>query len=78
LKGVDTVYNYNLNNPTTPGGGAASEPLEALFGKTASATVYWAGASSSYNAPSQIEQAFGHLQPDHFIQLSEGDGLSTG
>jgi hypothetical protein len=51
VKGVDTVYNYNLNNPTSVlGGGTISEPLDALFGKTASATVYWAGASSSYNA----------------------------
>jgi Carboxypeptidase regulatory-like domain len=50
LHGVDTVYNYNMNNPSTLGGGTASEPLDVLFGKTASATVYWAGASSSYNA----------------------------
>jgi hypothetical protein len=51
LKGVDTVYNWNLNNPTSViGGGTASEPLDQLFGKTASATVYWAGASSTYNA----------------------------
>jgi hypothetical protein len=50
LKGVDTVYNYNMNNPNTLGGGTASEPLDQLFGKTASATEYWAGASSSYNA----------------------------
>src|SRR5580658_6912385 len=40
-----------MNNPTTVlGGGTASEPLDALFGKTASATVIWAGASSTYNA----------------------------
>jgi hypothetical protein len=51
LKGVDTQYSYNMNQPTSVlGGGTASEPLDALFGKTASATVIWAGASSTYNA----------------------------
>jgi len=51
LHGVDTVSTYNLNAPTsTIGGGTASEPLNILFGKTAAATLYFAGYSSSYHA----------------------------
>lgn len=51
LKGVDTQYSYNMNQSTSVLGTAnAGEPLDAAFGKTASATVIWAGASSTYNA----------------------------
>jgi len=50
LKGVDTQYSYNMNQSTSVlGTGTAGEPLNAAFGKTASATVIWAGASSTYN-----------------------------
>jgi hypothetical protein len=49
--GVDTVAQYNLNtNLTTIGGGTAGQPLNQLFGKTAGATLWFAGYSSSYNA----------------------------
>jgi hypothetical protein len=51
LKGTDTVATWNLNAPTSQlGGGTASEPLDIAFGKTAGATLYWAGFSSTYNA----------------------------
>lgn len=50
LHGVDTAAQWNLNAPTSViGGGTASEPLDILFGKTAGATLYWDGFSSSYN-----------------------------
>ena len=51
VHGVDTVANYNMNSPMSVlGGGTASEPLNILYGKTAGATLRWAGYSSSYNA----------------------------
>jgi hypothetical protein len=52
VHGVDTVANVNLNNPFSGplGMGTASQPLYALFGKTAGATLRWAGYSSSYHA----------------------------
>jgi hypothetical protein len=51
LHGVDTVAMWNLNAPTSVvGGGTASEPLDILFGKTAAATLYWEGFSSTYHA----------------------------
>ena len=49
--GVDTVAQYNLNtNVNTIGGGTAGQPLNQAFGKTAGATLYFGGYSSSYNA----------------------------
>ena len=49
--GVDTVAQYNLNtNVNTVGGGTAGQPLNQAFGKTAGATLYFGGYSSSYNA----------------------------
>ncbi|HKE20812.1 MAG TPA: TonB-dependent receptor [Bryobacteraceae bacterium] len=52
VHGVDSVANINLNNPFSGplGLGSASQPLNILFGKTASATLRWAGYSSSYQA----------------------------
>jgi hypothetical protein len=51
LKGTDTVAQWNLNAPTSVlGGGTASMPLDIAFGKTAGATEYWDGFSSTYNA----------------------------
>ena len=51
VHGVDTVANYNMNSPRSVlGGGTASEPLNILYGKTAGATLRWAGYSSSYHA----------------------------
>ena len=50
LHGVDTAATWNLNAPTSViGGGTASEPLDIAFGKTAAATLYWDGFSSTYN-----------------------------
>ncbi len=61
--GVDTVAQYNLNAPTSViGGGTASQPLNILFGKTAAATLYFAGYSSSYNALQvKFDRKFGNF-----------------
>jgi hypothetical protein len=61
LHGVDTVSTWNLNAPTSVvGGGTASQPLDILFGKTAAATLYWEGFSSSYNAlQAKLDRHFG-------------------
>ena len=48
--GVDTGGAYNLNAATTAGGGNASLPEFASFGRTASTTLYFAGYSNSYNS----------------------------
>lgn len=87
VHGVDTVYNYNLNNPSTIGGGTASEPLDEAFGKTASATVYWAGASSSYNglqvkldrrsATFNLTTSFSYQKAMDFQQDDDGAPLWT-
>jgi hypothetical protein len=68
LHGVDTVANINLNNPfSTIGGGTATEPLDILYGKTASTTLYWAGYSSTYNAlQMKLDRRFG----DFFLLTS--------
>ncbi|HXS98462.1 MAG TPA: carboxypeptidase regulatory-like domain-containing protein [Candidatus Limnocylindrales bacterium] len=53
VHGVDTVANINVNNPMSAsqlGLGNAAEPLNILYGKTASVTLRWAGYSSSYNS----------------------------
>jgi hypothetical protein len=51
LHGVDTIGQYNLNTSTTTlGQGTAGQPLDILFGKTAGATLFWPGYSSSYEA----------------------------
>jgi hypothetical protein len=51
LHGVDTAAQYNLNGSTTTlGTGTAGQPLNMLYGKTAGATLFWDGFSSSYNA----------------------------
>ncbi|HEY3939601.1 MAG TPA: TonB-dependent receptor [Bryobacteraceae bacterium] len=66
--GVDTVAQYNLNtNLTTIGGGTAGQPLNQLFGKTAGATLWFAGYSSSYNA---LQVKFDH-------RLGAGLSLTT-
>ncbi|MDE3195259.1 MAG: TonB-dependent receptor [Acidobacteriota bacterium] len=49
--GVDSVYSYNLNQPTTVlGGGTASKPLNILYKRTADTTIYWVGGSTHYDA----------------------------
>jgi hypothetical protein len=51
VHGVDTAAQFNLNtNTSTIGGGTAGQPLNILYGKTAGATLFWDGFSSSYNA----------------------------
>jgi len=49
--GVDSVYQYNMNQPTTVlGGGNNSKPLFLQFGRTADTTIYFVGGSTHYNA----------------------------
>jgi hypothetical protein len=48
--GVDSVVAYNLNAATTAGGGNASLPEFAAFGRTAASNLYWQGFSNMYNA----------------------------
>jgi hypothetical protein len=48
--GVDSVVGYNLNAATTAGGGNASLPQFAAYGRTAGTTLYWQGFSNMYNA----------------------------
>jgi hypothetical protein len=47
--GVDQPVNYALNASTTLGGGVASQPLYAKFGKKASVDDRYVGYSSMYN-----------------------------
>ena len=47
---VDSVVAYNLNAATTAGGGNASLPQFAAYGRTAGSTLYWQGFSNMYNA----------------------------
>jgi hypothetical protein len=63
VHGVDTAAQENLNSPfSVLGGGTASEPLDMAYGKTASATLYFAGFSSSYNAlQAKVNRTFGDL-----------------
>jgi hypothetical protein len=66
--GVDTVAQYNLNTDLSAiGTGTAGQPLNQLFGKTAGATLYFAGYSSSYNA---LQVKFDH-------RLGAGLSLTT-
>jgi hypothetical protein len=61
VHGVDTVANINLNNPFSGplGLGTASQPLYQAYGKTAGATLRWAGYSSSYNGlQAKIDRRF--------------------
>jgi hypothetical protein len=51
--GVDSVVQYNLNNPTDPsaiGLGSNVKPLFLKYGRTADTTIYFVGASTHYNA----------------------------
>ena len=47
---VDSVVAYNLNAATTAGGGNASLPQFAAYGRTAGSTLYWQGFSNLYNS----------------------------
>jgi hypothetical protein len=48
--GVDSVVAYNLNAATVAGGGNASLPQFASFGRTGASNLYFQGFSSHYNA----------------------------
>jgi hypothetical protein len=48
--GVDSAVEYNLNAATVAGGGNASLPQFAAFGRTGSSTLFFQGFSSRYNA----------------------------
>jgi Carboxypeptidase regulatory-like domain len=48
--GVDISGSQNINLPTTFGGGAASEPENILFGRTAATNQYFLGFSSNYQS----------------------------
>jgi hypothetical protein len=65
--GVNQPAQYNLNASTTLGGGVASQPLNAQFGKKASVTEYFVGYSSMYNG----------LQVKLDKRFSGGFGLTT-
>jgi hypothetical protein len=48
--GSHMASGQNINDPSTYDGGAASDPENASFGRTASTTEYYLGFSSNYNA----------------------------
>jgi len=81
VHGVDTVANVNLNNTTNPsqlGLGTASQPLFALYGKTASATLRWQGFSSSYNALQvKLDRRMSDLTMTTAFNWGKGMGYQT-
>ncbi len=79
VHGVDTVANYNLNSPfSTLGLGTASEPLNILYGKTASATLRWAGYSSSYNSLQvKLDRRFSDLMITTAFTWGKGMSFQT-
>ncbi len=80
VHGVDTVANIDLNNPfSTLGGGTASKPLNILYGKTASATLRWAGYSSSYNSlQAKLDRRFGNLVVNTVFTYGKAMNYQTG
>ena len=48
--GVDISSAQNINLPSTYGGGAASQPENILFGRTANTNQYFLGMSSNYQS----------------------------
>jgi hypothetical protein len=80
VHGVDTVANYNMNSPmSTLGGGTASEPLNILYGKTAGATLRWAGYSSSYNAlQAKVDRRFSDLTVTTSFSWGKAMSYQTG
>jgi len=60
--GLDSVVQYNLNQPTTVlGGGNASKPLNIAFKRTADTTIYFVGMSTSYNSlQAKLNRRFAH------------------
>jgi hypothetical protein len=63
LHGVDIAAQENLNSPFSQlGGGTASQPLNVAYGKTASATLFFSGYSSTYHAlQAKMNRTFGDL-----------------
>ena len=82
LHGVDTVANVNINTPTSAsalGLGNAGEPLNILYGKTASATLRWQGFSSSYNALQvKLDRRMSDLTITTAFNWGKGMGYQTG
>ncbi|MEO8026312.1 MAG: TonB-dependent receptor [Bryobacteraceae bacterium] len=48
--GVHSVVQYNLNAATTAGGGNASQPQFAKYGRTGASNLFFGGFSNMYNA----------------------------
>ena len=48
--GTDISGSQNINNPSTYGGGSASDPEDAPFGRTAATNEYFLGFSSNYQS----------------------------
>jgi hypothetical protein len=48
--GTHMASGQNINDPSTYDGGAASDPEDATFGRTASTTEYYLGFSSNYDS----------------------------
>jgi hypothetical protein len=80
IHGVDTAAQWGLNNPTNVlGGGSASQPLNILYGKTASDTEFWDGFSSSYNALQvKMDRHFGDLNVTTAFTWQKGMDYQTG
>jgi len=82
LHGVDTEANVNINTPTNPsalGLGTAAEPLNILYGKTASVTLRWQGFSSSYNALQvKLDRRLSDLTITTAFNWGKGMGYQTG
>ena len=80
LHGVDTAAQWELNNPSSVLGlGTASQPLNILYGKTASDTEFWDGFSSSYNALQvKVDRHFGDLTVTTAFTWGKGMDYQTG
>jgi hypothetical protein len=59
--GVDISASQNINNPSYYGGGAASQPENIAFGRTAATNQYFLGFSSNYQSlQAQLTKRFSH------------------
>jgi len=78
--GVDSVVAYNLNAATTAGGGNASLPQFASFGRTGASNLYFQGFSNRYNALQiKLDRRFaGGLTLTTAYTWGRGMGYQTG
>jgi outer membrane receptor protein involved in Fe transport len=78
--GVDSVVAYNLNAATTAGGGNASLPQFASFGRTGASNLYFQGFSNHYNALQvKLDRRFaGGLTMTTAYTWGKGMGYQTG